>query len=116
MHTLSQFDMIDQQGQTGGNAVAPKSIYLGDNAIGCLPIIPTYRQTTRSAGLPVWYERPAGVLFLSTVIESHPAIEGRPIRPPTQKFGEARRGSASGRKDRIDNPAAVARLRGRREL
>jgi len=33
-NTLSQLDLIDQQGQTGGNAVAPKSIYFGLDAIG----------------------------------------------------------------------------------
>ena len=49
-NTLSQLSMIDQQGQTGGNAVAPKSIYLGYNAVGDVNVI--YRQNSVTIGPP----------------------------------------------------------------
>ena len=75
-NTLSQLSMIDQQGQSGGNAVAPKSIYLGYDAIGDVNVI--YRQNSVTIGPPMQYD-PADTAIgydpttglLSSIVQTH---------------------------------------------
>ena len=75
-NTLSQLSMIDQQGQTGGNAVAPKSIYLGYDAIGDVNVI--YRQNSVTIGPPTQYD-PADTAIsydshtglLTSIVQTH---------------------------------------------